>query len=122
MKFEFSREILQKKCQISYFIKILLVWDWVDSCGHEVRHDDARRADKSLARLVRNQARKHDRDACDFNNMETWTLMKFFFLQDKAPKEIHAILREKLSCFFPGRAKDLSAPLQYLYAILRRQA
>jgi len=27
------------------------------------------------------------------------------------PKEIHAILREILACFLPGRAKDLSAPL-----------
>jgi len=29
--------------------------------------------------------------------------------QDKAPKEIHAILTETLVCFFPGRAKGLSA-------------
>jgi len=35
----------------------------------------------------------------------------FFFLQGKAPKEIHAILTETLPCFFPVRAKDLSAPL-----------
>jgi len=35
----------------------------------------------------------------------------FFFLQRKAPKEIHAILKETLVCFLPGRAKDLSAPL-----------
>jgi len=34
-----------------------------------------------------------------------------FFLQGKAPKEIHAILTETLACFLPGRAKDLSAPL-----------
>jgi len=34
-----------------------------------------------------------------------------FFLQDKTPKEIHAILTETLACFLPGRAKDLSAPL-----------
>jgi len=33
------------------------------------------------------------------------------FLQDKEPKEIHAILTETLACFLPGRAKDLSAPL-----------
>ena len=26
-------------------------------------------------------------------------------------KEIHAILRETLACFLPGRAEDLSAPL-----------
>ena len=37
----------------------------------------------------------------------------FFFLQGKTPKEIHAILTETLACFLPGRAKDLSAPLQY---------
>jgi len=35
----------------------------------------------------------------------------FFFLQDKAPKEIHAILTEILAWFLPGRTKDLSAPL-----------
>ena len=35
----------------------------------------------------------------------------FFFVQGKAPKEIHAILTETLACFLPGRAKDLSAPL-----------
>jgi len=34
-----------------------------------------------------------------------------FFLQGKAPKEIHAILTEKLACFLPVRTKDLSAPL-----------
>ena len=39
----------------------------------------------------------------------------FFFLQDKAPKEIHAILTETLACFLPGQAKDLSAPL---YSVL----
>jgi len=38
-------------------------------------------------------------------------LSSFFFLQGKAPKEIHAILSETLVCFLPGRAKDLSAPL-----------
>jgi len=45
--------------------------------------------------------------------METLAVIKFFFsLQGKAPKEIHAILAETLACFLPGRAKDLSAPLQ----------
>jgi len=33
-------------------------------------------------------------DARDFNNMETRAGIKFFFLQGKAPKEIHAILIE----------------------------
>ena len=35
-------------------------------------------------------------DAHDFNNMETWAVIKFFFLQGKAPKEIHVILTETL--------------------------
>ena len=69
------------------------------------------RADKSLARPGRKQARKHVRDARDFNNMETRAVIKFLFLQGKAPKEIHAILTETLACFLSGRAKDLSAPL-----------
>jgi len=34
--------------------------------------------------------------ARDFNNSETRALIKFFFLQDKASKEIHAILTETL--------------------------
>jgi hypothetical protein len=34
----------------------------------------------------------------------------FYFLQGKAPNEIHAILTDTLACFLPGRAKDLSAP------------
>jgi hypothetical protein len=69
-------------------------------------------ADKSLARPGRKQARKHIRDARDFNNIETRDIIKFFFfLQGKAPKEIHAILTEILACFLPGRAKDLSAAL-----------
>jgi len=71
-----------------------------------------RGADKSLARPGRKQAQKHVRDAHDFNNIETQTVIKFFFfLQGKVPKEIHAILTEILACFLPGRAKDLSAPL-----------
>ena len=35
-------------------------------------------------------------DAGDFNNIETRALSKFFFLQDKAENEIHAILKETL--------------------------
>ena len=56
------------------------------------------------------------RDARDFNNIQTRAVIKFFFfLQGKAPKEIHAIVTETLACFLPGRAKDLSAPLYSLY-------
>jgi len=69
-----------------------------------------RGADKSLARPGRKQARKHVRDVRDFNNIETRYIV-FFFLQGKAPKEIHVILTETVACFLPGRAKDLSAPL-----------
>jgi hypothetical protein len=68
-------------------------------------------ADKSLVQPGRNQARKHVRDARDFNNIETRAFVKFVFLQGKVPKEIHAILKETLACFLPGRAKDLPAPL-----------
>jgi hypothetical protein len=57
------------------------------------------------------QARKHVRDARDFNNIETRVVIKFVFLQGKAPNEIHAIVTETLACFFPGWAKDLSALL-----------
>jgi len=70
-----------------------------------------RDADKFLARPGRKQARKHVRDARDFNNIETRAVIKFLFLQGKAPKEIYAILTETLASFLPGRAKDLSGPL-----------
>ena len=68
-------------------------------------------ADKSLARPGKKKARKHVRDARDFNNIETRAVIKFLFLQGKAPKEIYAILTETLACFLPGRTKDLTAPL-----------
>ena len=72
-------------------------------------------ADKSLARTGRKQAWTHIRDARNFSNIETRAVIKFFFfLQGKAPKEIHAILAETLACFLPGRAKDLSALLYFL--------
>ena len=35
-------------------------------------------------------------DARDFNNMEMWAVIKYFFMQGKVPKEIHAILTETL--------------------------
>ena len=64
---------------------------------------------KHLARPGRKQARKHVRDARDFNKIETRAVIKFLFLQDKAPKEIHAILTKTVACYLTGRAKDLSA-------------
>ena len=70
-----------------------------------------RGADKSLAQPGWTQARKHARNSRDFNSIETRAVIKFFFLQGKAPKEIHATRTETLACFLPGVAKDLSAPL-----------
>ena len=43
-------------------------------------------------------------DARDFNNIETLTVIKFSFLQGKAPKEIHAILIETLGEHAPSYA------------------
>jgi len=43
--------------------------------------------------------------------IEMRAVIKFLFLQGKVPKKIHAILTETLTCFLPGRVKDLSAPL-----------
>jgi len=63
-------------------------------------------AGKSSAQPGRKQARKHVRDARDFNNIETRAVIKFLFLQGKAPKEI---LTETLVCFLTGRTKGLSA-------------
>ena len=69
-----------------------------------------RGADKSLDRPGKKQARKHVRDGRDFNNIETRAIIKSPPLQDKAPKEIHAILTETLACFLPDRAMDFPAP------------
>ena len=66
---------------------------------------------QSINQSNNQRARKHVRDARNFNNIETRAAIKLFFLQGKAPKEIHAILTETLACLRPGRAKDLSAPL-----------
>ena len=77
-----------------------------------------RGADKSVARPGRKQARKHVRDARDFNNLETRAVIEVFF-SCKAPKNIHAILTETLACFLPGLAKDLSAP-QYEFWVTCR--
>ena len=72
-----------------------------------------RGAEKSLTLPGRKQARKHFRNARDFNKIETRTLIKFLFVQDKEPKEIQTILTETLASFLPGRAKDVSAPLYW---------
>jgi len=43
-------------------------------------------------------------NARDFNNIETRAVIKFFFLQGKAPKEIHAILTGTLGEHAPSYA------------------
>ena len=43
-------------------------------------------------------------NARNFNNMEMRAVIKFFFLQSKAPKEIHAILIETLGEHAPSYA------------------
>ena len=43
-------------------------------------------------------------DARDFNNIETWAVIKYIFLQGKEPKEIHAILTEALGEHAPSYA------------------
>ena len=47
---------------------------------------DYQGADKSLARPGRKQARKHVRDARDFNNIETLVVIKFFSPARKGPE------------------------------------
>jgi len=43
-------------------------------------------------------------NARDFNNIETRAVIKFFFLQGKSPKEIHAIMIETLGERAPSNA------------------
>ena len=71
-----------------------------------------RGAGKSLARPGRKQARNMSRArAISTTSDASCHQVFFFFLQGKAPKEIHAVLTETLACVPPGRAKGLSAPL-----------
>ena len=55
--------------------------------------------------LVTVAERKHVRRcAHDFNNIETRAVIKFFFLQGKVPREIHAVLIETLGEHVPSYA------------------
>jgi len=54
--------------------------------------------------LLQRQKRSMSGDARDFNNIETRAVIEFFFLQGKAPKEIHAILIETLGKHAPSYA------------------
>jgi len=44
------------------------------------------------------------RDTRDFNNTETRAVIKYFFLQGKAPKKIHAILKQTVGEYAPSYA------------------
>ena len=68
-----------------------------------------RGADKSLARPGRKQA-KHQLVSF-LLGLRTYQHPCNILSTCKAPREIHAILTETLTCFLPGPAKDLSAPL-----------
>jgi hypothetical protein len=52
-------------------------------------------------------------DVRDFNNIETRAVIKYFFLQDKATKEIDAILVEKLggTCTIVCHRQKLGGPV-----------
>jgi len=52
--------------------------------------------------LLQRLKRSISGDAHDFNNIETWAVIKFFFLWGKMPKEIHAILIETLGEHAPS--------------------
>jgi len=62
-----------------------------------------------LQRLIGSMSR----DACYVNNIEMWALIKFFFLQGKALKEIHAILTETLGEHAPSYATVKNWVAQY---------
>jgi len=52
-------------------------------------------------------------DVRDFSNMETWAVIKFFFLQGKVPEEIHAILTETLGEHAPSYATIRNCVAQF---------
>jgi hypothetical protein len=53
-------------------------------------------------------------DVHDFNNIETWAIIKFFFPpQGKVPKEIHAILTETLGEHAPLYATVKNGVVQF---------
>ena len=94
------RAMFREMCQLTYVV-FCFIYDCsirpqkigLDHCVLDLWNKQTYRGvDKSLARPGRKQARQHVRDARDFNNIETRAVVKFSFMQGKAPKEIHAIL------------------------------
>jgi len=94
-----------------YLILVALpLQQWVQENASILRHA-YQGADKSLARPGKKQARKHVRDARDFNNIETRAVIKFFFpaRQGAEGNSLHS--DRNISLFPSWRAEDLSAPL-----------
>jgi len=80
-----------------------------DLAGNQtVQLSKYRSADKSLDRPGRKQARKHGGTCAISTTSRRELSSSFFFMQGKAPKEIHASLTETLDYFFPGQVNDLS--------------
>ena len=75
--------------------------------------------DKSLGRSARKQARKHVRDARDFNNIETRAVIKFFFFcKARRRRKIHAILTETLACFSVDKKNQLDVTFVFFISLL----
>jgi len=77
-----------------------------------------RGVDKSLARPGRKEAGKHVRDARDFNDIETRTVIKFFFPVRQGVEANSCHSDRNISFFLLGQSKYLSAPLYihiYMY-------
>ena len=72
-----------------------------------------RGADKSLARSGRKQARKHVKDARDFNNIETRAVIKFFCKQGAERNSRHS---DRNISLFPSLSGEglISIPVQLL--------
>ena len=121
--------IMQYKIKIHNSLMNILILSFLISstCFETERSSSARRsyiqvwyrgADKFLARPGRKQARKHVRDARDFDNIETRAVINIFSLQGKAPKEIHAILTELLACFLLVRLRTYQRPCMVCFTCI----
>ena len=70
-----------------------------------------RGADTSLERIEKGKSSEACQATRAISTTSRREMSSSFSLQGKAPKEIHAILRENLIYSIPGRTKDLSASL-----------
>ena len=79
---------------------------WQLKESHVTKHSVLPGADKSLARPWRKQARKHVRDARDFNNIDSRAVTICFFCKARRQKKFTPFREKTLACLLPGRAKD----------------